>query len=227
MKSFQLFSVAALALAVAACSSGGGSNLTGSSQCPRVYNPFPTAIPDTDPQKITFEKMSETLPEGTYDEVSADLYYEDSEFAPNNNFRIRVSDIKDEKTGEFKAVSSCQRNFRTSGMDLKLSASVMASMVIAGSGSNKAITEFGARQLSFSVNTVGGTGGIKVSAAAPAEKPATPGKVYDPDDAGMKVLERVVLKRSETDYEIRAKGEVQSATQNGTYYLSVILRKRP
>lgn len=217
MKSNSVLALAiiGLSLGLNACSGGGGSVTTGI-QCPRSYNPTNMKVALGDKQRIELAAL-DTLPAGTYVEVSASLYYVDPMYAPNKNFRFEMRDSStvDEKTKSrtYKAANYCVRN-SPNLKNFGLSVGGVSKLVITPG----APADSEERAFSFGFDGEG-----KLSSDSKVqEKPASVGEVYK--DA----TEVFIFKRSETEIEIRSSGVVETtAGQTGTYYLSVVLQKQP
>ncbi|MBX3020400.1 MAG: hypothetical protein KF799_01885 [Bdellovibrionales bacterium] len=228
MKSFQLVSLLSMAALLISCTGGQGLDRQAVIQCPRNYKPVDMAaatLPRTQ-QKLEWNNLS-TIEPGTYVETSAQLYFEDSEFAPTKNIRVEVRDTSsmDEKTKArtYTASTYCMRNARASMENLMLSVPGISQMTFAGQPSNGStpanttLTDSEAREFGFAFNA---KGEFKPN-SKPYQKPGSTGDIYGT------ATQSFVVKRSSTEIEIRSTGAVISAEgAPGTYYLSIVLQKQ-
>lgn len=204
---------------IIACSGRSGPDVTGR-QCPRNYDPIQMDIPESDAShKIEWSKAGDALPAGDYEEITASLYYVDNLGAPNDNLRIYIVDVK-QKDGTFKATTSGNGCVRNAPRDLRkpivFSTEGVTGLTVS---QNKAATVSETREFGFQLTA---EGNLKLDFQKAIEKPGTdPGSVFTG-----KVLESFVYKRSETEYEIRSKGVVDTPEQSGTFHLSVVLRSK-
>lgn len=102
MKSFQLFSVLALAV-LSACNGGGGRRSVGG-QCPAgVYEPIPLKV-GANQIELSLKAEDGQIPEGDYSYEGAVLYFEGV-----NGLRMQIYDVR-QSGDKFKAHVGCVRN---------------------------------------------------------------------------------------------------------------------
>ncbi len=181
----------AVVLLLTACNSGGGRRLTGK-QCSAKYSV--SMVPGKGETLISLDPALKQLAPGTYVYQSATAYFHDKK----EDFRVEVTDSKDSKNkqspDQFKAVPTCVRNAK-GGLMLGFETQGIHSLSVEAGADGTLKTIYDLK--TYSVVIVPGS--MKVSSTRRPEKvEAAPGKAYE--NVGTAVL----IKKNESDYEIRS-----------------------
>jgi hypothetical protein len=215
MKNFQIWGLGLAVLTVVLASCNGSTGLTSTgTQCPPDYKPVVLDTKPTESDKvIEWDRLTDALAIGDYVETSALLYYVDNQFGPVNNFRVAVSDVRDEKTGQINPTTTCVRYIRRGLEGVGASVEGVSHMII---DNNKAVAKTETKNFSVQIDA---KGKLSNKTTPPQEKPgADPGGIFNKPQLQRSFIYNV----DNTNYEIRAQG----TTDRGTFYLSVKLQKK-